>query len=122
MDYFCDVCGNPAQAAVISNERLYCQRCAALFDTCSLCLNSVGCEFETNPSPLPKVVVQTIRQGAVTMQQQIKNPERIKQFCFPCKCFDQDDLICRREERWCPNYNEYIPPSRQTPVENKPSP
>ena len=116
MDYFCDVCGNPAPAAVISNDRLYCQKCAACFDTCSLCLNSAQCEFENNPSPLPKVIQQTIRQGTMVIQQTVRNPERVKQFCFPCKCFDQDDLICRRQDNWCREYNEYIPPSRQESV------
>ena len=111
-DTRCDYCGSPLKPFVINENALACMNCLQSFNTCRMCSESQTCAFETDPSPLPKVVVQTIRQGPAVLQMQVKNPERVKLFCFPCKCFDQDDLFCRREEGWCREYNEITPPLR----------
>jgi hypothetical protein len=105
----CDYCGRQVQPVVITEGRGACIECAKYFGTCYMCRNCSACQFENNPSPLPKVVSRTIQRGNAVIQTQVRNPERVKQFCFPCKCFDMDDLICRRQENWCSNYDEYIP-------------
>lgn len=109
MAHQCNYCGQyPAQ--VINPEgTMACKRCAGLFNTCHLCLNSTKCEFETNPSPLPKQVQQTIRQGNVQMQTVIKNPERIQLCCTGCPCWNAVDACCNREYETCGSYNEYMP-------------
>ena len=111
--FSCDYCGRPNAPVVDDAGNCSCVECCNTFYTCRLCENIFQCEFENNPSPLPRQVQQTIQRGPMTMQTVIKNPERVKQFCFPCKCFDQDDLLCRREENYCKNYIEMTPRFRQ---------
>lgn len=109
----CDYCGRPVSTIVDSEGNCSCVDCYKQFDTCIMCCNGNTCAFETDPSPIPKVVTQTMRQGPMVMQTQVKNPERVKQFCFPCKCFNQDELLCGKEDRWCSSYNEITPRFRQ---------
>ena len=114
--YICDYCGQgPGKIIITVDEcdcRLMCPRCSQALNTCALCTKSVACEFQTNPSPIPHQIMQTIRQGNMTMQTVITNPERVKAFCYNCGCFDTENIICRREDGWCPSYDEYIPSPR----------
>jgi hypothetical protein len=64
------------------------------------------CEFETNPSPIPKQIQKTVRQGNVQMQTVMDNPERIEAFCHKCPCWCD---ACGRYDGTCGNYNEYTP-------------
>jgi hypothetical protein len=76
----------------------YCSRCHQLLNTCQLCSKAGVCEFETNPDPMPKVVMQTVRQGNMVMQTQAKNEERIKKFCHSCHCWMGDGIdACGKE-------------------------
>ena len=109
----CDYCGRPASTVVDDEGNCSCVSCYQRFYTCYMCDHAVTCEFENNPSPIPKQVQQTVRQGNMVMQTVVKNPERVKQFCFPCQCFNQDELYCRREDSWCKNYKENAPRFRQ---------
>ena len=114
--YKCEYCEqNPGLIINPIDEcdyRLMCPRCSQALNTCALCTKSARCEFEQNPSPLPKQVQQVIRQGNMTMQTIIPNPERVKAFCFSCHCFNEEELLCRREDGWCSSYDEYIPSPR----------
>lgn len=114
--YKCNYCGQgPGKIINPVGEddyRLMCPRCAQALNTCNFCTNAVTCAFESDPSPIPKQVAQTIRQGNMTMQTVIRNPERVKAFCFDCTCFNEEELLCRRENGWCSSYNEYIPSPR----------
>ena len=110
----CDYCGNPASTVVDSEGNCSCVGCYQQFYTCRMCEMGSFCPFETDPSPIPKVVMQQVRQGNMVMQTQIKNPERVKQFCFPCICFDQEDLYCKCEDGWCKSYHEIYPPFRDS--------
>lgn len=58
------------------------------------------CEFETNPSTIPKVVQQRIQQGPMTSIVQVKNPTRVEMFCKNCKCFDEE-FGCLKENSCC---------------------
>lgn len=111
----CNYCGQAPVKVINENCTGACERCASLFGTCSMCLNGVNCEFETNPSPMPKQVMQTIRQGNMVMQTVVPNPERIKAFCTNCSCYGIDPPMCLRQFGTCGQYNEYIP--SPTPVE-----
>jgi hypothetical protein len=108
MAHQCNYCGQYPALIVNPNGTMACKRCAGLFNTCHLCLNSTNCEFETNPSPLPKQVQQTIRKGNVQVQSVVKNPERIQLCCTSCHCWNAEGY-CNREYLTCGNYNEFIP-------------
>lgn len=99
----CDICGNLMlkDGAIIditeeNNSLIYCGKCHQLMRTCQLCCNYEKCEFETNPSPIPKVVVKTIQQGNMTVQIEVKNEERIKLLCVECPCYD-GALGCKKD-------------------------
>ena len=107
----CNYCGRFASTIINQDGTGACKQCASLFGTCGMCLNSVNCEFQTNPSPLPHQVQQVVRQGNMTMQTVVQNPERVQAFCIPCMCWNSIDNCCNRQSNTCSNYNEYIPPS-----------
>ena len=92
----CIVCGQAHEAsntciwmnlAGEGEDRITCKPCCVFIGRCHTCINGQTCEFETNPSPTPKVIMQTFQNGNMTMQQQVKNPERIKEFCHNCPCW-----------------------------------
>lgn len=111
----CEYCGleNPQLIFTLFDEDRVvsaCPNCAQFYNTCRLCANSVNCEFETNPSPLPKQVMQTIHQGNMTMQTVIPNPERIKVLCADCPCRSEDaTFCCKAVAGTCKNYTESLP-------------
>lgn len=108
----CNYCGQAKARVINQNGTGACDRCAQLFGTCNICVNSLNCRFETDPSPLPKQVQKTIRQDNMIMQTVIPNPERIKLCCSGCPCTDEELTACwRRAAGTCGNYNEWIPPT-----------
>ena len=114
----CDYCANPNSAVLDTEGRSYCQRCFAAMDTCGACIHGAKCEFETNPSPLPKQVQKTIRQGNAVLQTFVKNPDRIRELClYACPCFDEENG-CGKEFGYCPNYKEVSPRPKEEEVEN----
>jgi hypothetical protein len=72
------------------------------------------CGFHEDPDPTPKTITknQTVQtpMGAMTIQQQVINPERIKKFCLNCHCCgeSEDGIFCCRapEIMTCANYIE----------------
>ena len=98
----CEVCRQPMIPPGIievdkdGNVHQFCDRCNQLMKTCATCPKVQYCAFDMDPNPMPKVVMQTVQQGNMTMQSQIKNPERIKLFCHSCKCWNED-AGCFRE-------------------------
>lgn len=113
----CNYCGreNPQLIFTVFNDNAptaMCPNCAQVIGTCGLCTNSVKCEFESNPSPLPKMVMKTVQQGNMIMQTTIPNPDRIKALCPSCACYSEDPFICcRHVAGTCKNYTEWTPPS-----------
>ena len=106
----CSYCGNP-DAPVVNQEgtEFYCLRCKDLFGTCAMCVNAEICPFQTSDIDIPPIVMQTIRQGPVTMQQQIKNPDRIRETCQKlCPCF-HEEFACLKENGTCGNYARRLP-------------
>lgn len=110
----CDFCGQPATIIDAETFTLFCDRCFSVTKTCGACIKSTQCDFETNPSPLPKQVQKTVRQGNMTMQTVVKNPARIQLCCTGCDCFDIESQGCFKENGVCSNYNEItsVTPSR----------
>ena len=61
----CDVCGRLTPQIVIDvsdgGYHLWCPECNQYSGTCRTCLKGKECLFETDPSPIPKVVQKEIR-------------------------------------------------------------
>lgn len=96
LDY-CDICRSPVlpDGLVIEEDEngelhTICGRCNQALSTCQSCKQFQICPFETDPNPLPKVVMKTIRQGNMMMQTQIKNEERVKALCHTCGCWSEE--------------------------------
>lgn len=87
-----------------------CQRCAKALGTCAGCKHGAHCAFEEDPSPLPKIVTQTIRQGNAVMQTQVRNPERVRLLCEKCACWDIENMECDREYNSCINQKCILEP------------
>ena len=109
----CDMCHQPylGQDVIHCQNGEYikitCMNCASKMGHCVTCAHGINCKFETDPSPIPPVVNQVIRQGNMTMQTQVRNPERIKITCAAgCPCWHTDDEggFCCREYSTCGEY------------------
>ena len=86
-----------------------CENCISLSGTCGGCLKSTTCDFETNPSPIPKAVQKRIQQGNQIMVTTVKNEARVLETCAKnCDCFDHENKICSREYNCCKNYTDTI--------------
>ena len=106
----CAICGKatPTRSMVICPEDTIsiCPSCAESLSTCYTCVKAAYCDFESNPSTLPKIVQRTIQQGNMKTVIQVKNPERIVITCQQnCACFDPE-FGCAREfpGHTCGNY------------------
>ena len=89
------------------NWHSFCGECIHKLNSCIFCKNTNTCDFETNPSPLPKMVQQQIRQGPMITVTTVKNPERIRQTCQNgCGCFSAE-FGCMKEFNYCERM-EYI--------------
>lgn len=84
-----------------------CENCLKLSGTCGGCSKSSTCDFETNPSPIPKAVQKRIQQGNQIIVTTVKNDERINETCAKnCECFDHETRTCCREYNCCRNYED----------------
>ena len=107
----CAICGNiiPKKNYCLTHSKdgtwqPTCDNCLKLSGTCGGCSKSSTCDFETNPSPLPKAVQKQIRQCNQIMVTTVKNEERIRETCQKnCGCFSQE-FGCLRENGTCGNY------------------
>lgn len=103
----CAICGNiiVSNPYLISNNdswNMVCGECVKQLNTCRNCQNSQSCDFETNPSPLPKAVMKRFQQGNQIIQTQVKNPSRIDETCAKnCCCWDSKNRVCRKEYNYC---------------------
>ena len=106
----CDICGqiDPNSVLTQKSDRTWiriCKKCESLSGTCGGCSKSSTCDFETNPSPIPKAVEKRFQQGNQIMITQIKNPLRIDATCrINCPCFSEE-FGCCREYNTCSNFD-----------------
>ena len=101
----CETCRRPTEQQVLcpdgDNWHILCPNCASQLNTCSFCKKVNVCTFETDPSPLPKMVQKQIRQGPMISVTTEMNPERIRQTCEKgCDCFDAN-FGCMRQFHYC---------------------
>lgn len=103
--YQCEKCGTalvkPSLVPDGDSWHTLCNNCMKLLNSCHFCKNVNTCEFETNPSPLPKQVQRRIQQGTMIAVETIKNPDRIREFCQKgCPCYSEE-FECMREFNYC---------------------
>ena len=113
----CFICGGAPEVPIFTEDGTFikylCGRCLKIPAQCGLCEKAQICPFETDSSPLPKVVMKTIQQGNMMLQTQIKNPERIEITCkTQCPCFSEE-FGCLKENGICGDYAEMTPSSLQ---------
>ncbi len=101
----CETCGRPTEQQVLcpdgDNWHILCPACAAQLNTCAFCKKVRICSFETDPSPLPKMIQQQFRQGPMITVTEVMNPERIRQTCEKgCDCFSAE-FGCMRQFHYC---------------------
>ena len=101
---YCDICGRPVPRGIVITQeedkiQLMCPACANAAGTCATCLYGVDvyCYFETDPSPTPKTVTKTIRNGNMQFIAQVKNPDRVRETCQKCQCSFGTDFECQRQ-------------------------
>lgn len=80
------------------NDKIFvlCKNCHSLIGTCHTCAKQNDCGFMADKSE-PQVVMQTVRQGMVTMQTQVKNPNLVQKHCISCKCSWGTEGNCIKE-------------------------
>lgn len=106
----CDICGQIDPNSVLTQKSdgswiRICKNCQSKSGTCGGCSKSSTCDFETNPSPIPKAVEKRFQQGNQIMITQIKNPSRIDVTCrINCPCFSEE-FGCCREYNTCGNFD-----------------
>ena len=105
----CDICGQIVPDSMFTQKSdgswiRICKKCESLSGTCGGCSKSSTCDFETNPSPIPKAVQKRFQQGNQIMVTTIKNPSRIDVTCrINCSCFSEENGCCR-EYNTCGNF------------------
>ena len=78
-----------------------CDNCLKLSGTCGGCSKSTTCDFETNPSPIPKTVRRVFQKGPMQTVAEVINPERIRETCEKnCRCFDPE-FGCGKQNGFC---------------------
>lgn len=101
----CEYCGSgtldPVFIAESETWHTYCEKCASAISTCNFCLNAQSCAFETDPSPLPKMIQKQIRQENMVQIVTVKNPDRIAITCQKgCNCY-HPEFECLRQFNGC---------------------
>lgn len=98
---FCEYCNKPlvTKLHVIptkSVNHVLCPECSSLINTCQFCKSGNKCDFETNPSNIPKIINQKTRQGNMVMTTQVRNPARVDITCKAgCKCYSEEYGCCK---------------------------
>lgn len=94
----CAICGQPIEKGIIwFGSNPLCQNCGHLIGACQTCARRNTCVFETDPSPVPKIVQKTIKNGNMVSSFPVKNPERVVATCVNqnCACYRREDGCCR---------------------------
>lgn len=101
----CETCGRPTEQQFLCPDgdiwHILCPSCASQLNSCAFCKKVNTCSFETDPSPLPKMIQKQIRQGPMISVTTEMNSERIRQTCEKgCDCFDAN-FGCMRQFHYC---------------------
>ena len=118
----CETCGRPTEQQILAPDgdiwHILCPNCAAQLNACAFCKKVNICTFETDPSPLPKMVQKQIRQGPMISVTTEMNPERIRQTCEKgCDCFDVN-FGCMRQVHYCERIDHVYDDSKAVTASN----
>lgn len=100
----CEQCNKETIAPVYTSDEtkkwhILCEKCGISLNTCAFCKNNKKCDFETNPSLLPKIIQQRTPIGVIT----VRNPARVAETCQKnCPCYSPN-FECMREFNCCNN-------------------
>lgn len=97
------ILGNYNYNEVNGQYIMVCEACQQALSTCAGCKTGNVCSFESDPSPLPKMIQQNMRQGNMIIQTTVRNPERVRLLCEKCPCFNHEGSFCNREFNTCGN-------------------
>lgn len=100
----CESCGKYIRFPTVSTGTeedsktlILCESCANHIGECGTCINFKRCKFQNSPTTEPLFIQKTIRQGNMTMQTQVKNPDRIAKTCYHCACWNTTEEYCNKE-------------------------
>ncbi len=97
----CCICGatdNLIIEEIDGENYLFCSGHYNAIHSCQGCINNNVCALASDHSE-PQVVMKTIRQGMMTMQTQVKNPNLVKKHCSVCHCsyVDGQEVACLKD-------------------------
>ena len=110
---YCEICrkpGSPPFVIQLENGEYAecCAYCYERLDTCLTCANNItNCAYETNPSPLEKVIRKTEQNGPMVKTYYTRNPERMAIACKECECY-QDNECQKTKNNICKHYKVKI--------------
>lgn len=113
----CDNCGRPmptnvsilCETSTPGEYKNLCLNCYNLLNTCHTCENNRSCAFQEDNSGIPKVIQQQVRQGPMTVINQVMNPDLVNITCRNgCACFNEETGCCRGNS-YCDKYSEFNP-------------
>ena len=102
----CEICGGPivGKPVIVPDDdkfHLVCGKCSKDLTGCTTCDQRHYCDFETNPSPIPKTVRRVFQKGPMQTVTEVINPERIRETCEKnCRCFDPE-FGCGKQIGFC---------------------
>ena len=103
----CVVCKNPiANDAIILEPNIpICANCYnAYYGRCEACRHyQEGCALQ-NDRTEPPIINQTVRQGFMTIQQQVRNPKLVNRHCVKCQCGIDKQCLRDGHGAGCPNW------------------
>lgn len=108
----CDVCNLSIYPAsqfniwLINDKDYYvCPNCNKYIGTCNSCAYTSECDFRNDHSE-PQIINQTVQQGFMTVQTQVKNPKLVEKHCISCRCSIDNKGTCLKNDNAavCPNW------------------
>lgn len=83
------------------NWHCHCIDCIKRLSSCAFCKKARTCAFESDPSPIPKMIQKQVRQGNQIFLTEVVNPARTDITCKNgCDCYDAEKG-CLRENNYC---------------------
>lgn len=106
----CGRCGQeiPKGSGIIPHDHptvVLCDNCGigALY-RCGTCVHEHECLINSYDGPMPKMVIQRVQQGPMVAQQQVINPDLVRELCPTCFCGSMENC---QGTHTCDNYKGF---------------
>ena len=101
--HICEICKNETLNPILAPDgdkwHILCEKCGSHLNVCTFCKNNKICDFETNPSSIPKYIQKKTPMGTVT----VRNPARVAETCQKnCPCYNPN-FECQKYFNCCNN-------------------